>query len=382
MKLKFSILVLICTLVSIESLVAQSAFARKIVDTLSSAAFWGRGYTNNGLAQSAKFIEDNFISFGLKPIEGHSYQQYFDIASNTFPGKMELKVNGKKLVPGRDFIINPKSRGLKGRFVLSKSKEKGIYYSNADDILVQSSSRLIWTPSQTKDDVTHFIIKDSIDADKMRIKVHVDQRFVPKFRASNVCAIVKGTAVPDSFLVLTAHYDHLGGMGDKVYFPGANDNASGVALLLEMAKYYAQHPPKYSVVFIAFAAEEIGLEGSKYFVAHSSISLDKIKFLLNLDLMGNGEEGITVVNATKLPQQFQKLKEWNANAKMFKAINERDNAANSDHYPFTQEGVPAFFIYTLGGDQAYHDIFDVSTTLPLNYFPALESMIKQFFNSF
>ncbi len=88
-------------------------------------------------------------------------------------------------------------------------------------------------------------------------------------------ATIKGTAIPDSFLVFSAHYDHLGQMGKDIYFPGANDNASGTSMLLNLAKYYSQNRPKYSVLFIAFGGEEAGLIGSEYYVKNPLVPLSK-----------------------------------------------------------------------------------------------------------
>jgi Zn-dependent M28 family amino/carboxypeptidase len=87
-------------------------------------------------------------------------------------------------------------------------------------------------------------------------------------------------------------------MGEDTYFPGANDNASGISLLMNLAKYYAANPQEYSIGFICFAGEEAGLVGSHYFTENPLVSLKKVRFLLNTDLAGTGEEGITVVNVT------------------------------------------------------------------------------------
>src|SRR4030095_9120627 len=108
----------------------------------------------------------------------------------------------------------------------------------------------------------------------------------------NVLGMVPGTLYPDSFIVFTAHYDHLGRMGKKALFPGANDNASGSAMIIDLARYYAQpaNRPKCSLLFIAFAGEEAGLIGSRYYTENPILPLEQIKFLINLDLMGNGEE--------------------------------------------------------------------------------------------
>jgi Zn-dependent M28 family amino/carboxypeptidase len=78
-------------------------------------------------------------------------------------------------------------------------------------------------------------------------------------------------------------------------------------MLLNLAQHYTkpEHRPKYSILFVAFGAEEVGLIGSKYFVDHPIIDLSKIRFLLNMDILGTGDEGITVVNATLFPTEFK-----------------------------------------------------------------------------
>ena len=191
----------------------------------------------------------------------------------------------------------------------------------------------------------------------------------------NVLGFIEGTDRKDEVIVITAHYDHLGGMGPNTYFPGANDNASGVAMLLDLAKHYAKHPAKYSIAFIAFAAEEAGLLGSKYFTENPLIPLENIRFLWNLDLLGNGDAGATVVNATIHPKAFALLNNINHQQKYLTKITARGKAANSDHYFFSEKGVPAFFLYTQGGSSAYHDVDDMAKNLPLT---AYENLFKLF----
>jgi len=162
--------------------------------------------------------------------------------------------------------------------------------------------------------------------------VSIDNKFVKNFKAANICGVVKGTVYPDSFIMITAHYDHLGGLGKDTYFPGANDNASGVSLLLNLARYYAKHPQPYTIGFILFSGEEAGLMGSKYFTENPLINLKNIKFLTNTDLAGTGVDGITVVNATEFPKQFKLLQDISTEYSLLKAVNPRGKAANSDHY--------------------------------------------------
>lgn len=150
-------------------------------------------------------------------------------------------------------------------------------------------------------------------------------------------------------------------------------------MLLNLIKYYTVNPPKYKTVFLFFAGEEAGLIGSKFFVESKVLNLKKIKFLINLDLLGTGNDGIMVVNAFVYQKQFNILNDINfKNGLLIKDIKKRGKAANSDHYWFTEAGVPSFFIYTLGGIAAYHDVFDVAATLPLTDYVDVFNLLVTF----
>jgi hypothetical protein len=197
-------------------------------------------------------------------------------------------------------------------------------------------------------------------------------------QTENIIGTLPGTEVPDSFLVVSAHYDHLGKIGDA-YFPGANDNASGVAMLLAMARYfsYPANRLRYSLVFIAFGAEEVGLVGSQYFVEKDPwIPLNRMRFLLNLDLMGNGVEGITAVGGRDFPLEFKYLQHLNDSLHAVPLVKSRANAPNSDHYYFLESGVPGFFVYTLGGPPHYHDVKDTPQALQLSNYGGLLKLME------
>jgi hypothetical protein len=97
-----------------------------------------------------------------------------------------------------------------------------------------------------------------------------------------------------------------------------------------------------------------------------------------MDMLGTGEEGITAVNATVYPREFAMLRRANDDGHYLVKVAARGKAANSDHYWFTERGVPAFFIYTMGGIKAYHDVYDVSKTLPLNEYNNLFKLVVAF----
>ncbi len=371
-------LTLLFTFVSGMAVAQDVASAHKIVDTLTSSYFWGRGYTNDGVAKAGRFLTGQFQQYGLQPLKSKSFAQTFTFNVNTFPGKMEVSVNGQTLIPGKDFIVGNESRGFSGTVDLVQ--KDSVTFINPDKrIIVSLKNKLTWSAEQTVGDYTLIEVdKKALKQNPTTVTLNIENKYISNFKADNICATVKGTAVPDSMIVITAHYDHLGGMGSQTYFPGANDNASGVALLMGLAKYYASHPQRYSMVFICFAGEELGLLGSKYFTEHPLIPLDHIRLLTNLDLEGTGEEGIMMVNATVYPKEYDLLNRINTDNHLLSKVSRRGKAANSDHYFFTEKGVPAIYIYTMGGIKAYHDVYDISATLPLNEYEHLFTLFVKF----
>src|SRR5436189_4835717 len=365
-------------LITITAQAQSLSFGKKMVDTLASSYFWGRGYTNEGMKKAGDFLAAQFQSYGLSAMNGKSFMQEFTHSVNTFPGKMEVTVNGKELVPGKNYIISPESKGVKGEGNLMQA-DSVQFVNQKDKLIFILENKLTWSVSQEEVGFTLVQLdKKSVSLPLSSYKVNIENKLEKKFKANNICAIVKGTAKPDSIIFITAHYDHLGGMGSNTFFPGANDNASGVSLLMNLDQYYAKNPQRYSIGFILFAGEEAGLLGSKYFTQNPLVPLKNIRFLINTDLAGTGEEGITVVNATEFTKEFEWMKKINDEQKLLATVNIRGKAANSDHYFFTEKGVPAFFFYTLGGIKAYHDVFDKPETLPLNEHEDLFKLLIKF----
>lgn len=370
-----NILTLIIAVFSLSCFAQDISYTQKTLVKLTSQKFWGRGYTKDGMAKAAEFIQSEFKSFGLQPMDGKDFKQNFTFSVNTFPGKMELKINSKKLRPGIDFIVQQASKGVKAKTSLT-AKDSANFIETENKITLSLQDKLTWSVAQKVNDYTQvFIKKSAINTKPKSLDINIQNAFIPDFSASNICGVVKGTSNPDSVIVITAHYDHLGGMGKKTYFPGANDNASGVSFLLSLAKYYAKNPQPYTIAFICFAGEEAGILGSKYFTQNPLLPLQNIRFLFNVDMVGTGNDGATVVNATVYPKEFAMLNRVNDEGKFLVKINPRGKAANSDHYFFTEKGVPAFFLYTQGGISAYHDVDDKAETLP---FTVYENLFKLF----
>ena len=375
--MRLIILLLLC--LSFLHMKAQDiSFGKQMVDTLTSSYFWGRGYTKDGMEKAAAYIAAEFNRYGIKPMAGKSFFQEFSYPVNIFPGRMELSINGKNLLPGKDFIVDPASKGIRKSGSLIR-KDSISFINPEDRFIVSMEDKLTWSVSRNVADYSMVLIdKKSINGLPEYYEANIENKYIRKFNASNVCGLVTGKRKPDSVILITAHYDHLGGMGKDTYFPGANDNASGVSLLMNLARYYAANPPDYSIGFICFAGEEAGLVGSQFFTEKPLVPLKNIRFLVNTDLAGTGDEGITVVNATEYPTEFAMMNAVNDEYKLLFKINARGKAANSDHYFFSEKGVPAFFFYTLGGIKAYHDIFDRPETLPLEEHEDLFKLLIHF----
>ena len=361
----------------------DTTYARLIIKKLCSKELLGRGYVNNGVKKAASFIVKELKTIGVCKFE-KSYTQNYEFPVNTFSGNMSVLLDGKAIVAGKHYLIEPSSKSVKIKLQLIKT-DSVTYQAKVGEtvfpLIVKLKKKLTYSvATELSDNTVIELLKDYFPNHLKTIDVNFENKFIQHFKNQNLIGYVKGYQHPDSFIVYTAHYDHLGAMGKETYFPGANDNASGVSVLLNLARYYKKNPSKYSIAFIFFSGEEAGLLGSKYYSEHPIFPLSKIKFLTNLDLLGTGDDGIMVVNATVFKDQFQKLNQINLDKNYIKQIKQRGKAANSDHYWFTEKGVPSFFIYTMGGIQAYHDIYDIDKTLPLTKYLEVCKLLIDFNN--
>ncbi|MGN6647153.1 MAG: M28 family metallopeptidase [Cytophaga sp.] len=387
------------------------------IKELTSSKYHGRGAAHEGDQRAADYLEKQFLTAGLKIISNNTYFQSFQYKINTFPGKLSLATDKGKLKTGIDYILKSTSGAGQGKkcavvyvdssifsndealqkFLQKDLKNSAVVYqkkyfkeftSKTPDLLGQLYSAAVIIELQEKkltmgladnsfNTPVFEVLASAFPADSKTVTFEVENEVI-NHTARNVIGMVEGRTKKDSFIVITAHYDHLGTLGKKTYFPGANDNASGVSMLLELAYYYKEHPLEYSVVFIAFAGEESGLLGSSWFVNHPLIELTRIHFLINLDLLGTGDDGIMVVNGSIFKKEYSSLVDLNEQNKLLPAVKMRGEAANSDHYPFYKKNVPCFFIYTLGGVAAYHDVQDVAKTLPLTKYKEVFTLIVLF----
>ncbi|MDA9262344.1 M28 family peptidase [bacterium] len=401
---------------------SQKELAKKLIDTLASDEFYGRGYVNNGNKIAADYIAKKFKEYGGQTITDSYFQEY-SYPVNTFPGKVEVEFGGKILTTGLDFIVTPNSGSAMGRYrlvkvtlenykkeisrdvinkdmpsiayvvKLPKPEGRKEYFkqlemktsiANVAPLFLINDNKFTWSVAQEALKYPIIEIKREFLSNYTSVNLNIENKLISDFKTQNVIGYIpaKRKCKRKKFFVFTAHYDHLGMMGETATFNGANDNASGIAMMLTLMKYFSENKPEYSVLFIAFGGEEAGLLGSKFYVENPIVPLKKMKFLYNVDMMGTGSEGIQVVNSTEHPKEFNRLKKINEKHDLVKQIKPRGKAANSDHYWFEEAGVPSFFSYTLGGVTYYHDIQDRPETLPLTEFDDLHKLIVLFVNSF
>jgi len=184
-------------------------------------------------------------------------------------------------------------------------------------------------------------------------------------QADNVIGFLDNGA--ERTVVIGAHYDHLGlgtfgGSRDTLHIGqihnGADDNASGVAGLLELARHYATNAEKepFNLLFIAFGAEELGLLGSKHWIENPTIPLDEIHWMLNMDMIGryNPEVGLAVIGYGTSPQ-FPAIFKGIASTIHFNLG--QDGNGGSDQTSFYKKGIPVLFFHT-GGHEDYHKTGD------------------------
>ncbi|ODS55142.1 MAG: hypothetical protein ABS36_10255 [Acidobacteria bacterium SCN 69-37] len=199
----------------------------------------------------------------------------------------------------------------------------------------------------------------------------------------NVVGYVPGRVRPDRYLVIGAHYDHLG-IRDGRVFNGANDNASGAAALAVLAAYFVQHRPATSLVFAAFDGEEAGLVGSRAFVARPPVPRAAILIALNMDMIGRDPANtLWVVGTHQQPALVPLVDQAAARASVVLRRGydnpadgrSRDWTRDSDHWAFLEAGLPALY-FGVEDFALHHDPDDDFDRMTLDFYVrAVESMV-------
>ena len=201
----------------------------------------------------------------------------------------------------------------------------------------------------------------------------------------NVVGFLPAAAPSDEYIVVGAHYDHLGRLGHSIY-PGADDNASGVTALLSLARLFCAMKadgagPRKNLLFVAFDGKELDLAGSRWFVRHLDIPHDKITAMVNMDMLGTdlvppgrNREYLFAIGENTLPESYRGYLAYICRRTLYKMdldltfYGSRDFSRmmyqTSDQHPFARAGIPAV-LFTSAFHQ--HTLKKTDTPAIINY---------------
>ncbi len=425
--------------------IEQPSVALEPLRFLASDELKGRATARPEIQIAARYISEKFRSMQLKECPNTTdYFQNFDIKMITPAQTGTLMVGGNNLQLGEDLIqlngvdINMdapvvfagygskkdfENLDVKGKIVvtlagksdssnfrqafsMARTKRKLAEEKGAAALIeLAAGSDVPWKRLQNylsqehvarqdaADTLAVFWLKDSnhtlesaVKNKSISAKLTVTGTLEKDIPAKNVMGYVEGTdpQLKNQYLILSAHYDHLGvaetpvmedGKMDSIY-NGARDNAVGVTAVMDAARYFAQHPPKRSVLFIAYTGEEIGEIGSKYFASHPVIPLKQIVYNMNID---NGDYNdttiITVVGfgRTSADADIQKGCEAFGLKAIADPAPEQDLFDRSDNVNLAEKGIPAptfslgFTKFDAETMKHYHHVSDEVGNMNLNY---------------
>lgn len=388
------------------------------ISVLAADSMYGRKGGSPYEALAAEYIKDRFKSLGLKafdnnyfqsvPITSRKYYQncelYFDDYKGDYPKDFRpmimfdsLTVSGEVAFAGYGFDSDYENLNVKGKWVMILEKSNSIVYERKATAKEKGAAGvLVVGIDGTTGDERYNLPVDSIPLIKisqelsdhllaqagtsvsevsskamagenqsMDIPVVVNatiKSVTPSTRSQNVVAYLeaKNSKNKDEYIVIGAHYDHLGTKtvkDDLQIFNGADDNASGVAGMLEIAeKLCSEKKLKYNILFAAFGSEELGLIGSKYFCNNPPVPLENIKLMVNMDMIGrmdskNDVYVNTVENNDQLNAVLDKIKKSHPGINESVPLDHR--LQGSDHFSFYSEHIPAIS-FTTGLHKDYH----------------------------
>jgi len=418
------------------SMAQDTNYARRIIRTLSSPTMYGRGAAYKGDSIAASFIRSEFYRLNIKEL-GNRYFQSFSYNTCSMEGQCWIDLNGRRLKPYDEFRVAPWSCSLirpsinvinipitilvnqdklhsfiathqgsiseavvyidatgveqlddyekkNAKSILSELKRRNPFSSKGIIIGLKTLNTYSVSSCDRQRNYTYIeMLASSMPKRVKSLNICINTQYHSQYQTQNVCGIIPGET--DTMIVITAHYDHLGLMGEgykyqegneikqdgAILFAGAHDNASGVAAALDIARIYTYEKPHYSLVFFFLAGEEAGLKGSTYAAEHPLVDFSKVKLLINLDLWCGGNEGLMVFNAesNETKPYFNKLKTLNDAIQVAPEIRPRPNSPNSDHYPFSSL-CPSIYILSMGHPYGgYHDPNDTCDACGLaNYY--------------
>lgn len=318
-----------------------------------------------------------FAGYGISaPEKGRD-----DYADVDVKGKIVLLIAGTPPDEEGKFEIEG-SRGYKIKKAFEKGASAVFYFQGDRPVRGGAITEEYYTPQMPALWIGRKIIDDifyntGISFDALRSEINfkprsfeIDKVFEVETKVEkldgwtkNIVGLIPGIDenLKDEYIIVGAHMDHNGVDAEGFIYPGADDNGSGTCLVMELARSMMANgeKPRRSIIFVLFAAEEQGLLGSKYFASHLSVPKENIIAMFNFDMVGRGNGNINIAGAENFPQMWNIIKEFFPPEKL-KNLGKFRAGANSDHYPFQELGIPAFFFISAGQHPEYHRTDDTS----------------------
>lgn len=199
----------------------------------------------------------------------------------------------------------------------------------------------------------------------------------------NVIGYIEGKKYKEKYIVITAHYDHVGIENGEIY-NGADDNASGTAALIAMAEYFHKNKPSHSLIFAAFDGEETGFQGSRHFIANLPVKKEQIALNINMDMISrNDKNELYAVGTYHYPQLKSALETVQKDAKVKllfghdrPELKRDDWTGQSDHAVFHREKIP-FIYFGVEDHKDYHQPTDDFENINQEFYVhAVETIIE------
>lgn len=413
-KTPFFTLVLVL-LTSLSTYSQDLTYARTLLKDLCSEDMYGRAYVGRGDSIAADYIASELKKLKIKSFED-GYWQRLTMQINGLE-RAEVRIPGVSLEPGIEILVEASSPSLQGTFPVVQVdadalKRPGAFLNQLagnPEVFVLLDSVGLNNPSlysfaktlihsslmQPKGIIEmvhrvpfgvvrkHFdpyvkiqLLADAIEELPREITVDIKNQYYPAYPTQNVIGYIPGKS--DEWIVFCGHYDGEGMHGDAL-FPAGNDNASGTVMVMDLARHYSKgKKPYYNIAFMLFAGEEAGLLGSSHYVKNPLFPLEDIRMVINLDMVGTGQDGCTLFNATTHPEETRLIHKLNGDSKYLWLIRERGPAANSDHHPFYLNKVPALFFITAGKAGPAHTAADTEEDLTMYAYENLFRLILDF----
>ncbi|MCF6360082.1 MAG: M20/M25/M40 family metallo-hydrolase [Cyclobacteriaceae bacterium] len=369
----------------------------RILTTLSSDEMQGRSLGSEGLEKSASFIANEFKAIGLSTLESEeSFRQNFNMnsisvevdqvvinnlvlaSSNYF-----FKISAEKIawsnenLPTVEYIKSDDNFREKAGNAMSSSTDLLVIVSESHKEMFGRYQSYFSKPTMSFDKSTGngpnvgFLLIDTERIEDVSIKL---ANVIDTTQLTNLVGVIEGKR-SNEILLYSAHYDHLGtknnAQGDSIY-NGANDDASGVTAVIELARYFkSKGKPERTLMFVAFTAEEVGGYGSKYF--SKQMNPDEIVAMFNIEMIGKeSKEGLNSAWMTGWDKSnLGEILQENLGKVDFKFFQDPYPKQNlfyrSDNATLARLGVPAHSISTtqIDIDKDYHQLSDEVETLDI-----------------